>query len=248
MVNFLELTKKYYSQWLDIDIDQMDKKGIVLIRTDKRKRCPKGYPKNLEVYAIANNSSLFISFSPDIDEEVNISKIFSKLTSVDAGVAKLKELFGERLYHRKTYYFSKLPDDIDTSEVICMKKENYADYLSFFMKQHPNASPEGWLEKYFTKISEGKRCYGIYKDNILVSVTDAPDIPFMEGIITEPGVNTLAEYRGKGYAKAVCAKYLENAISRNEVPIWTCLHNNIASCKLAEKLGYKWFADLYTVQ
>lgn len=247
MANYLELTKQYYSEWLDIGINQMDKKGIVLIRTDKRKICPKGHSSNLEVYAVANNSSLFISFSSDIDNEVHISNNISNMITVDAGIAKLKALFGEKLQHRKAHYFTGLRDDIDTSEVVCMKNENYPEYLAFFMKQHPNASPEGWLEEYFKEISEEKRCYGIYKDNTLVSVTDAPDIPFMEGIITEPGVNTLAEYRDKGYAKAVCAKYLENAISRNEVPIWTCWYNNIASCKLAEKLGYEWFGDLYSI-
>lgn len=168
--------------------------------------------------------------------------------TVDAGIAKLNELFGDNLKHRKAHYLTQLPSDINTAEVVCLKKENYPDYLSFFMKQHPSASPEGWLDEYFMKISKAKRCYGIYVNNALVSVTGAPDIPFMEKIITEPGIDTLVEFRCKGYAKAVCTEYLKNAIFQNQVPIWTCSYNNVASYKLAEKLGYKWFCDLYTVQ
>lgn len=248
MNNYFQFTRQYYANWLDINDDVMDKEGIILIETNKRKICPKGHPKNLELYAIASNSSLFISFSSDIDNEVQIRDNISKVTTVEAGIAKLRELFNEKLRHRKAHYFTKLPDSIDTSEVTCLKKENYPDYLKFFIRQNPNASPDGWLEEYFINISDNKRCYGIYKDNNLVCVTGAPDIPFMEGIITEPGIDTLEGYRRKGSAQAVCAEYIKNAISQDEVPIWTCLHNNVASYSLADNLGYKWFGDLYTIE
>jgi hypothetical protein len=248
MINYFQLTKQYYSNWLNINANEMDKEGIVLIETNKRKVCPKGHPKNLELYAVANNSSLFISFSPDINSQMQISHNISKSSTIDAGIAKLKEVFREKLHHRKAHYFTELPDGIDTSEVTCLKRENYPDYLKFFTRQNPNASPDGWLEEYFISISDNKRCYGIYKDNNLVCATGAPDIPFMEGIITEPSIDTLKEYRSRGYAQAVCAEYLKNATSRNEVPIWTCWHSNVASYRLAEKLGYKFFGDLYTIE
>jgi hypothetical protein len=247
MNNYFQLTRQYYSNWLDIGINEMVKEGIVLIESKKRKICPKGHSRNLELYAVAKDSSLFISFSPDIDNKVKIRDNFSKIITVDAGITKLKELFNGKLHHRKAHYFTELPDGIDTSEVVCLKEKSYPDYLKFFTKQNPNASNDGWLEEYFSNICNDKRCYGIYKDNNLICVTGAPDIPFMEGIITEPGIDTLLEYRCKGYAQAVCAEYLKNSISRNEVPIWTCWHNNDASYKLAEKLGYRWFCDLYTV-
>lgn len=248
MINYFQLTRQYYSNWLDISVDEMSKEGIILIESNKRKVCPKGHPKNFELYAIANNSSLFISFSSDIENSVQISQKLSKVTTVNDGIAKLNEVFMDKLHHRKIHYFTELVEDIDTSDVICLKKENYPDYLKFFNKQNPNASPEEWLEEYFVDISDNKRCYGIYKDNSLVCVTGAPDIPFMEGIITEPGVDTLEEYRRKGYAQAVCTEYIKHAISRNEVPIWSCWYNNFASYNLAEKLGYKQFGDLFTLE
>ena len=247
-INHFEKTKKYYADWLDIPVEQLDVKGISLIETPQRRICPKGHPKNLELYCVAFTDSLYISFSPELDNEINFSEVYKNISDTADGVSKLNTIFPEKLKHRKAHYFTELPKDIETSNVVMLRKENYEDYLSFFVTQHPNASPDGWLLDYFKKLVENNRCFGVFKDNILVCVTGAPDIPFMEGIITEPGIDTLANYRGKGYAKAACAKYLAIALMQNETPIWTCWHNNTASYKLAEKLGYKYFCDLYTIE
>ena len=248
MIDCLQCTKQYYADWLDADADAMDRKGIVLIETNKRKICPRGYPRNLELFSVATSEGLFVSFSPDLGNKVHVRDGFNAITAVEAGIAILKEIFKEKLCQHKTYYFTELPDNIDTAEVVCLKKDDYPAYLSFFIKQNPDASPEGWLEGYFTKLADNRRCYGIFRDRALVCATGAPDVPFMDGVITELGVDTLAGFRGKGYAQAVCAEYIKNALSRNEAPIWTCWHNNIASSLLAERLGYQWFSDLYTVE
>jgi RimJ/RimL family protein N-acetyltransferase len=241
-------TKKYYASWLDVPLEHLDKKGIFLIETEKRKIYPKGHPKNLEMYCVAFDDSIFISYSKELNEKVNLRNCFDDIVDKNIAIDKLTALFGEQLKHRKAHYFTSLPENIDFSKVVVMKKENYEDYLQFFLKQNPKASPEGWLYEYFIKIVENKRCFGVYEEDILVCATGAPDIPFLEGIITEPGIDTLKDYRNKGYALAACAKYIEVALNKNETPIWTCWHSNIASIKLAEKLGYKWFCDLFTVE
>lgn len=248
MIDRLQRTKQYYADWLDVDTDAMDNKGIVLIETDKRKICPTGYPRNLELFSVAAGGSLFVSFSPDLGNRVHLRDCFNAITAVEAGIAVLKETFKEKLCQHRTYYFAGLPDNIDTAEVVCLKKDDYPAYLSFFVKQNPGASPEGWLEGYFTKLADNGRCYGIFRDRVLVCATGAPDVPFMDGVITELGVDTLAGFRGKGYARAVCAEYIKNALSRSEAPIWTSWHGNSASTRPADQLGFRWFADLYTVE
>jgi len=200
------------------------------------------------MYCVAFNDRIFISYSPELNKNFGINDIFTNVSDVATSITKMEILFTDKLKHRKAHYFTKLPNNIDTSKVVLLKKDNYNDYLQFFITHNQNASPDGWLYEYFINLVENNRCFGVYDDSILVCVTGAPDIPFMEGIITEPGIDTLVEYRGRGYAKAACVKYLEFAISQNEVPIWTCYHNNTASYKLAESLGYKWFCDLYTIE
>ena len=245
--NYLQ-TLKYYATWLDIPVSRFDEKGIVLIETEKRHICPKGHPRNLEMYCAAFPDSLFISFSQELNKVIHFEKTFNQFINVTEGIGKLNELFSDKLKHRKAHYYTVLPENVDLSKAIKLTKDQNDDYYAFFIAQNPNASPDGWLDDYYLKLVENNRCYGVYEDGILVSVTGAPDIPFMEGIITEPGIDTLIPYRNKGYALAVCTKYLQYALSKNEVPIWTCWHNNVASYKLAEKLGYEYLCDLFTVE
>lgn len=248
MVNCLQRTKEYYAAWLDLGVGVMDRRGVVLAETEKRKTCPRGYPRNLELFAVATAEDLLISFSHDLDGDVHIHDNFEAVADVKAGISLLNDLFKERLCQRRTYYFVESPGNIDTGDVVRLTREAYPDYLSFFVRQNPNASPEGWLEDYFVGLVDDRRCYGIYRDHALVCATGAPDMPFMSGAVTELGVDTLAEFRGKGYARAVCTRYIDDALSRGEAPLWTCWHGNKASANLAEQLGFRWFAELYTVE
>ena len=68
-MNNLEYTKEYYSIWLDISSAELGQKGVTLIKTDKRKICPDGYPRNLDIYCVCFQDSLFISYNPDLDDE-----------------------------------------------------------------------------------------------------------------------------------------------------------------------------------
>lgn len=247
MTEFLRFTKKYYSFWLDIDSDEMNKKGIVLVESQKRNIRPKGYSNKFEIYAILQNDSLFISYSPEMNKKYKISKSFGNLHTVDKGIEKLEELLGTEIKKKKAYYFSELTRGIDVTRVVCLEEKNYLDYLTFFKKQNPSANPQGWLDQYFRTIVHKKRCYGIYVEDELVSVTGAGEMPFMEELVTEPSIDTLAYFRGKGFAKSVCAKYIQNAIKNREIPIWECNYDNEGSYKLAESLGFKWFADIIFV-
>jgi hypothetical protein len=54
----------------------------------------------------------------------------------------------------------------------------------------------------------------------------------------ELGIETLAEYRGKGLAEIVCAALIDHCIKRNVEPVWACRLENTGSYKLARKLGF----------
>ncbi|MDR1687236.1 MAG: GNAT family N-acetyltransferase, partial [Clostridiales bacterium] len=204
-MNYYVKTLEYYAAWLDIPPEQFKNKGIMLNETEKRRICQRGHSRNYEMFCAVFKDSMFISFSPELCGEINFYNIFSAKMSIDEAISKLHELFPGYLLHRRAHYFTKLPAGIDTSKAAMLRKENYQDYLKFFMAQHPTANPDGWLQDYFNEITEKKRCFGVFEDGLLVCATGAPDIPFMEDIITEPGIDTLPEYRRKDYAFAACA-------------------------------------------
>jgi RimJ/RimL family protein N-acetyltransferase len=57
--------------------------------------------------------------------------------------------------------------------------------------------------------------------------------------ILEIGVETVAEFRGKGLAEIVCYPLIDYCIENNYVPIWSCRLENIGSYKLAPKVGFE---------
>lgn len=247
-MNNYEYTKLYYSYWIDMGMETFDNPGITLVKSEKRKIRQVGYPANFEVYCLAIGDKLFISYNQNLDITYNFYDEFTNIKYSEEALLKLNRIFPNRVHRRKVFYHDTFREDIDFREVIMLKKEDYRYYHDFFITQNPHLSPDGWLEEYYRYLAENHLCFGIFKDDKLVSVTDSPFIPYIPEAITEPGINTLEEYRGKGYAKKVCAAFIKNAIDSGKVPIWTCRHDNKASVKLAESLGYREFADLYTVE
>lgn len=247
-MNNYEYTKLYYSYWLGTNVSTFDNAGITLIKSEGRRIRQEGYSANFEVYCLAKYDKLFISYNPDLDTTCNFHNVFAEFDCPEDALNQLNTMFLGRVRHRKVFYFHEFPSGIDCLDAVMLTKEDYGYYRDFFMTQNPHLSPDGWMEEYFGYLTDHELCFGLFEDDMLVSVTDSPFIPYIPDIITEPGINTLKEYRRKGYAKAVCAAYIKNALERNKVPIWTCRHDNMASVKLAESLGYLEFAELYTVE
>jgi hypothetical protein len=61
---------------------------------------------------------------------------------------------------------------------------------------------------------------------------------FVIGQQLEIGIETYEEYRGNGYAMAVCIALIDYCLQNNYEPIWACKLQNTASFLLAQKLGF----------
>jgi GNAT superfamily N-acetyltransferase len=55
----------------------------------------------------------------------------------------------------------------------------------------------------------------------------------------ELGIETIPEFRGKGFAQLTCSALIDYCIERDYEPVWACRIENINSFKLAEKLGFE---------
>lgn len=55
----------------------------------------------------------------------------------------------------------------------------------------------------------------------------------------ELGMETLPEYRGKGYALLTCARLIDYCLENHREPIWACRLENSASYQLAQRLGFE---------
>ena len=62
---------------------------------------------------------------------------------------------------------------------------------------------------------------------------------FVAGNIYTIDIETKVTHRRKGYAELVSQAFLADCIDREFQPHWDCMAENIASARLAEKLGFK---------
>ena len=62
---------------------------------------------------------------------------------------------------------------------------------------------------------------------------------FIVGKQLEIGIETLSDYRSKGYAIAVCSALIDYCLENDYEPIWACRLENNASYLLAQKLGFE---------
>ncbi|MDR0403307.1 MAG: GNAT family N-acetyltransferase, partial [Treponema sp.] len=114
-------------------------------------------------------------------------------------------------------------------------------------KNNPNCEDYSWVGEYFFELAKKKYCHGVIIDDMLVSATDAPDMPFMSGRVQEIGINTLEEYRRKGYAKTACVSVIKELLSKNICPLWSAGTGNIASDRLAYSIGFGKYADALAI-
>jgi hypothetical protein len=60
----------------------------------------------------------------------------------------------------------------------------------------------------------------------------------------ELGIETIPEFRGKGFAQLACSALIDYCIVKDYEPIWACRLENIGSYKLAEKLGFEVYSEI----
>lgn len=60
----------------------------------------------------------------------------------------------------------------------------------------------------------------------------------------ELGIETIPNFRGKGYAELVCAALIDYCLANDYEPIWACRLENTGSYQLALKLGFEVYKTL----
>lgn len=78
--------------------------------------------------------------------------------------------------------------------------------------------------------------YSLFYQNQLASMAFSS---FWFGKQFELGIETIAEFRGKGYAELVCAALIDYCLANDYEPIWACRLENTGSYQLALKLGFE---------
>lgn len=234
-------TAWYYSCFCGVDISKAIT-GIHFIPMEERENMVKGYGCRFLIYMLHVNDALIITYAPSVNiviDEIrgleNAEKIIDKLSSQFLLRKSQLMIFGEE----KVF---------DFGVARMLNKEDYPAFEIFFRKCHPNMDSVDWLKEYFDEKAGCDYLTGCFVNEELVSVCDAPDMPYLQGKIQHTGIETLRTERKKGYAKYASALATHNLLERGICPQWECDYDNYASKMLAKSIGYLEFGVAYILE
>jgi len=245
MFDFERTTNKYYAWFLGTD-EIIFNNGINLFYNPNLDHTPKGYSHPMNILLLIKDATINISYGnkakdiiPKLTEAVHQNKSIDYIKDI------LTKDFSLKIKHNLKYIFK----DIVKIETIAIKlKEEHLELFSnFFKTNNPNCKDFSWVGEYFNELVKKDYSHGVIVDGILVSATDAPNMPYMSDSVQEIGINTLEEYRKKGYAQMACVSMIGTLISKNICPMWSTGIENIGSDRLANSIGFKKYFDLLTV-
>ena len=229
------ITTQYYSRFCCTDLSKLEH-GVYFVCSAERNDLLKGYGRKYALYILQREDLCIVAYSPALRDFVDTLK-----HNEPDGILEAVE---------KEYRLKKISLLIFQEEIVTqygdakvLESKDYPLFETFFRETHKNANPDDWLPDYF---AEKEGCFtGYFKDGRLVSVCDAPDMPYMEGRIQHTGIMTLENERRKGYGKLTAALATHRLLQKGICPQWECGLGNLASFELAKSIGYKEFGRAY---
>lgn len=240
------ITLDYYSKWIGKDgILKSRSEGTEVFYSKDRDTVQEGYAQPFSLWVWKDEKRILISYGKKVEKKIfSLKNITPEISSKELK-EKLETIFGTEVSHGIKYLYHPVTEiDVDAR---ILQKNQYPDYLEFFLKVHPNCKNTKWLKAYFEEMVKDNYCCGVIKDGKIVSCTDAPGMPFLKESVQEIGINTVPEEQGKGYAAKACILCIKQMIKSGKCPQWSTDIQNIPSQKLAEKLGFQRLAEYFTL-
>ena len=234
------ITDEFYSCFCETDISKAAS-GVTFVCSAARNEDVRGFGCKYTVYMLVKDDICIVAYAPqyaDFFQSLQNSTATDILTML------------ERTFPLKKMQLMKFSQECIKSfgNARILEKSDYPLYEEFFRLTSPNADPTGWLQEYFEEKTE-KECFtGYFLDGRLVSVCDAPDMPYMEDRIQHTGIATLEHERRKGYAKCTAALAVHHLLKNGICPQWECRIENAASLALAKPIGYEPYGTAYILE
>lgn len=246
LMNIKNITNQYYANWFGIEPTQMKEYGVILTFSQERDKTQKGYAQAFDLYIWITNALIVVSYGSKF--KYNIKQIINKIKpemKTDQISSLIMSEYGTNSNQGIKFIFEN--QKATEQKARKLKIADYPLYHNFFLESNPSCRNVDWLQEYFIEMVERELCYGINVGDKLACVNDLPSMPYMENCVQEIGINTLAEFRGKGYAKVVCATCVSEMLNKNICPQWSTAQGNTASERLAYSVGFQKLAETITV-
>jgi len=161
-------------------------------------------------------------------------------TSFEAEFAALRCRFGRAITYKYNYAIYKIPEIAANGELISRKitADDYDAWREFVIAKGCKGNDSQREDAFKQLVKRGVAC-GVFVDNKLVSCTDT----LVEGNVCRILAYTLPAYRLNGYALDSVANTVKNAFKSGLAPYLSFPIGCTAGIKLADKLGFIFYAD-----
>jgi GNAT superfamily N-acetyltransferase len=112
--------------------------------------------------------------------------------------------------------------------------------LEIYHEMNGSVVPRYFWENAESFIDRGAG-YSLYHKNQLACTAYSA---FVMDHMLELGIETIPEFRGKGYAQQTCAALIDYCLDNGYEPVWACKLENTGSYKLAQKIGFEPSAEI----
>lgn len=228
-----EITIAYYSCFTCCDLNKLNS-SVTLICDDRRNETLKGYSGKFTIYCLIKDDKCVVAYASKYKDFF----INHQNDSINSLINNLTKTFSMKKMQLMIFDKEKV---LEYGNARILKKEDYPLYEKFFCLDNPNSDPTGWLKDYFE--SKLGNFAGYFINNEIVSLSDTPDMAYLEGKIQHTGISTLKDYRHQSYGKKCVALNTFNLLKKGIVPQYECDINNVASIALADSIGYKKYGE-----
>jgi len=248
--------KAYFETWLNLPIESIEHATDISVHPhEKRLEKPIASMLYMPICAFETENALIISCIPEWEE-----KMHKCLRNVhkDEAVSKIADTFckyeiGVYLSHtnHQFYGLAEKNTEIDTTKAVKLEMHHLNQFREYYKKLKPNmfesriTSPDDWFPQAYEEMINCRAQFCVMENDKIVCATDAEDMPNKPDSIINLGINTLADYRKKGYATAACAEFISHYARQGIQPVWQCSFSNSISQSLAKKLGFRYIGNVF---
>ena len=248
MPNANDVIQRYFWQYLERDLTTVKASEIALVASDRRTKPETGWARAEAVWIHIFDGRVVVSVRPDLASQLNqllIECSDPNYLLLPDWRTKIAQSLGMERIPEVSHIFYCLFENLHLFESDGLRRLDMGDASAFVemkFKMYPKCDAECLTKDIRRNIEDGI-AFGVFQNGVLVSAADASLIAHMQDEVEEPGVDTLPDYRRRGYGKAVVSQTTRRILEIGRVPIYRCNARNEPSVRLALAVGYQKHAD-----
>jgi len=172
----------------------------------------------MQVFPDEWNNTLINLFGKDLVKSADNTK--------EAGIVELNTRVNFKFSHKK--YSSKIKTKVENIEIVRTDANIFLNMPGYVVPKYYWFNENDFLEN-----GVG---FSLFSNKQLAATAFSSWI-FDNKL--EIGIETIKEFRGKGFAGIVCGAIIDYCIANKYEPVWSCRLENTGSYRLAQKMGFE---------